>query len=98
MKLNLALFENLKHEYKVIHICDDDGKAFGDDNPEYSRLTETAEVEFVELDQSTIIAGKVAAITAQEIEMRRNYTAQANLLADAKAKLLALPAPKQESK
>lgn len=94
MKIKLALFKT-NYESVMPISTGEDGMCWADDDSDYVRLTESADVEFTELDRSKVVDAELKKIDAQEKKIRASFSAAINELEDRRARLLSLPAPVQ---
>lgn len=94
MKIKLALFKTTYDSVTAI-ATGEDGMCWADEDSDYVRLTESADVEFTEFDRSKVVGAELKKIDAQEKKIRAAFSAAINELEDRRASLLSLPAPVQ---
>ena len=92
MKIKLALFKTNYNSVSAIS-TDEDGTCWADEDSDYVRMTESAEVEFQELDRSKVVDAELKKINEQENKIRAAFSAAISELEDRRASILSLPAP-----
>ncbi|XZG71701.1 hypothetical protein ACTSKR_07555 [Chitinibacteraceae bacterium HSL-7] len=93
MKLTVALFLCAKYNYSSVEIARPDGTFHADSDPDYARLSQTAEIELPDLSAEEVITHQLAALNQKEAALRAGFERQLTQLQARRAELMALPAP-----
>ena len=92
MKKKLILTKNVKYDYEsVVIINNDDDMSYCESDDDLVMLTEAVEVDFIELDNKTVINSQVVIIERQITKVKADAEAALTALDGKKQELLALP-------
>jgi hypothetical protein len=90
MKVTVAAFQNTYGQTIFVE-CQEDGTCWADEHKDYTRQTESAEIELPDLARDEIVAARMKTLDANEERIRDDFSRAIEYIKDERQKLMALP-------